>query len=246
MLNMTDAKVDMMLALIRNRVIEDEAERFLELDVSGCDISARADRRIRRTIKYGRRRGHGGLTVLKRVAVAVALIMAMLFLMSSGLPEIREDYFLRFEGTPGKVGVSNGSNCLFVAFEIGLEHENEVGKLPAGEPSYIPEGYSLTRISESDDRNYEFIYENGDDKEIEVERRKVGVGYFYEGVDDYEYTAEEIKINGYSGVLITYPKDWRRQYFIKFCDGSYAYSFYVTDKDMTREELMRMAESVYE
>lgn len=249
---MTETKADAVLALIRDRVIDDEAEHFLGLDVTDCEISRRADRRIRRMIKRERAGGSRGITVFKRVAVAVAVIMTMLLLMSLTFPEPPDPSKPVYEGTPGKVGIWFEQKALKIAFEIGLKDSDKVGKIAAGEPSYIPDGYTLTQTRGDGDKHYELNYYNEDGDWLSFDRDKVGDGalygafYSYSSIDDYQCTAEYIKVHGYAGAIVTYPKDWWHQYVLIFCDGSYKYSFHVCDPDMSLEELMHMAESIYD
>ncbi len=238
-----DQKFDESFALIKDSVMKAEAESFL----LGSDASCRCDggaellpeaeerilRRLDRKRAAARRRRAFGRTV-----AAVFIIAVAVFALSFVIPEVRAAYFGLFSKMTNR--------DILISIDALEDGGDFIAK--AGTPT-LPAGYAVkdeSQMTYTYDAAYVRTNEKGEeDGWIDFSRKFLKLGSSSISVDN-RGVMEDIKINGYSGVLVTYGEDSWHDFVLVFYDGTYIYFFHIIDSTMTREELLSMAESVYD
>lgn len=190
-------RLDALIALSSRSLIDDEAEKFLELEPYQ-DISEKARRKAMHIIKRTERkkRSHPAIHALKIAAIACLICISLVFTACVSIPEVREamweavvewydEYIaVRFRGNSSRSGASSRAPALIE--EVNL-------------PKYMPDGYTTTAFRSKtlfsaeyydSDGNYAFTYIQGT-QEREILQ-----------IDTPKAPPKNVDINGSEGILV--------------------------------------------
>ena len=190
-------RLDALIALSSRSLIDDEAEKFLELEPYQ-DISEKARRKAMQIIKRAERkkRSHPAFHALKIAAIACLICISLLFTACVSIPEVREamweavvewydEYIaVRFRGNSSRSGASSRAPASIE--EVNL-------------PKYMPDGYTTTAFRSKtlfsaeyydSDGNYAFTYIQGT-QEREILQ-----------IDTPKAPPKNVDINGNEGILV--------------------------------------------
>ena len=190
-------RLDALIALSSRSLIDDEAEKFLELEPYQ-DISEKARRKAMQIIKRAERkkRSHPAFHALKIAAIACLICISLVFTACVSIPEVREamweavvewydEYIaVRFRGNSSRSGASSRAPASIE--EVNL-------------PKYMPDGYTTTAFRSKtlfsaeyydSDGNYAFTYIQGT-QEREILQ-----------IDTPKAPPKNVDINGNEGILV--------------------------------------------
>lgn len=190
-------RLDALIALSSRSLIDDEAEKFLELEPYQ-DISEKARRKAMHIIKRAERkkRSHPALHALKIAAIACLICISLVFTACVSIPEVREamweavvewydEYIaVKFRGNDSQSVTSPHAPALIE--EVNL-------------PKYMPDGYTTTAFRSKtlfsaeyydSDGNYAFTYIQGT-QEREILQ-----------IDTPKEPPKNVDINGNEGILV--------------------------------------------
>ena len=190
-------RLDALIALSSRSLIDDEAEKFIELEPYQ-DISEKARRKAMHIIKRAERKkcSHPAFHALKIAAIACLICISLVFTACVSIPEVREamweavvewydEYIaVRFRGNDSQSGTSPHAPALIE--EVNL-------------PEYMPDGYTTTAFRSKtlfsaeyydSDGNYAFTYIQGT-QEREILQ-----------IDTPKAPPKNVDINGNEGILV--------------------------------------------
>lgn len=190
-------RLDALIALSSRSLIDDEAEKFLELEPYQ-DISEKARRKAMHIIKRAERKkcSHPAFHALKIVAIACLICISLVFTACVSIPEVREamweavvewydEYIaLKFRGNSSQSGASSRAPASIE--EVNL-------------PGYMSEGYTTTAFRSKtlfsadyydSDGKYAFTYIQGTQERDILQ------------IDTPNEPPKNIDINGSEGILM--------------------------------------------
>lgn len=190
-------RLDALIALSSRSLIDDEAEKFLELEPYQ-DISEKARRKAMHIIKRAERKkcSHPALHALKIATIACLICISLVFTACVSIPEVREamweavvewydEYIaVKFRGNSSQSGASSRAPASIE--EVNL-------------PKYMPDGYTTTAFRSKtlfsaeyydSDGEYAFTYIQGT-QEREILQ-----------IDTPKEPPKNVDINGSEGILV--------------------------------------------
>ena len=256
-------KLDQLLALYTGRCVDDEAEYFLSVDVSGIEYNEEIKKRMLR-YAFKRSRYERKRYAVKMILVACLVAMSVVFTACVSIPKIREAIWgaviewyddhisVKFEEiteqpieTSEPIKTDTGKTSAVVTDEVATSVQIEAIVIPPKTIEHrayvasLPEGYYAEEGVESTiDRDVNFYDANG-----------VWVFWLYQKVitgdptflDSENQNIIEIKINNNIAFLL---KDTSSEnfYTVIWTDGLYEYTIYGIFNSV--DELIDIAECV--
>ena len=229
-------KLDALILLAGDVLIEEELAYAREVLNPELEISKRTDRRILRYIRHTQKKPgyHPVLNAMKRAAVVVLVIGTVLFASAMSIEAVREKFWNAIvEWYEDYIAV------LFVddtAEDTMADVEFEVQ-----EPSYLPEGvvkgeqihktFSCTTIYSFENKNAirleQYLYSNDKMK-----------------IDNVGCEISQITINSYE-VLVAEYKESKQSYIMVWEDETYWYKLTSWLKILDKEDLQQIISSLY-
>ena len=224
-------KLDALIMLSADVLMEKNVKEFLETDTSDVVRPKSLDRRIMRIIKRERRKSEhrGWITVAKNIAAGVLITCTVTLAMVMSIEAVRtalmetivqwfEDYvsimFVTEDDVPTTIEVKRQP----VIDEDGWTEEVAVDSPSMYSVNYYHEG-TLMLI-------YDQVCLNTDNM----------------WNDNTDVTIEEISVGQNKGIFLTYDSSGAKS--IKWSDGEYTYSLLSRTADITKDVLLAYAESV--
>lgn len=238
----TDDKLDMLICLAARNCGNDDVEAFDNTDTGDTKLSHGFYARARRTVSRYRHR-----TMLKtlhrvsvRIAVALMALMSLCVITVVAIPDLRE-------AVSGAV-VEWYKDCISVKFEPdGLDiadapasHNSDAPVISdVKKPTHLPDGVTEKVVANN---KWRFVvnYYSGDKLLCNYRQEPFTDSKTY--FDNTGIKISSIDIHGYTASLIEYSDHSAK--IIIWNDGKYVYR--ITSYELSRGELIDMAESIYE
>lgn len=225
-------KIDALIMLSGNALVVKNLELFKNTDTSDVVRPKSLDRRVQRNInKEHRRKEYGSFYVFaKRCAAAVLIVCTVSFAIAMSIPPVRAAFF----------------NAIVKFFEEYLTIAY-ISEAPA--PEIIEEVRDIKpldedwekSVSEDDLIRRVLYYENG----------KIVLLYKQSVIDDVEMridkeaaVVKEVEVEKYRAYLI-FKLD-KQVYSLSWKDEEYKYSLETITPEISKEELIALAETVYQ
>lgn len=192
------------------------------------EFSRKFERKMKRLIK---REAHPWIgvmqNIIKRVAVFFIGVIGITLIFTMSVEAYRVKFFETIK------------TIFEDSFMLSYFTESDTNKLASREPTYIPDGYQ--EIDRTENENYlSIIYENDKGEMLLWDQMLVTDGGSM--TFDLEYDEEESKvISGSRATVFLYENGYKSIYY-EYED----YSYMVVAESLSKEELYRMIESIFE
>lgn len=192
------------------------------------EFSRKFERKMKRLIK---REAHPWIgvvqNIMKRVAVFFIGVIGITLIFTMSVEAYRVKFFETIK------------TIFEDSFMFSYFTESDTNKLANREPTYIPDGYQ--EVDRTENENYlSIIYENGKGEVLLWDQMLVTEGGSM--TFDLEYDEEESKvIFGSSATVFLYENGYKSIYY-EYED----YSYMVVTESLSKDELYRMIESIFE
>jgi hypothetical protein len=226
-------KIDALIILSGNALVVKNLELFKNTDTSDVVRPKSLDRRVQRNInKEHRRKEYGSFYVFaKRCAAAVLIVCTVSFAIAMSIPPVRAAFF----------------NAIVKFFEEYLTIAY-ISEAPA--PEIIEEVRDIKPLDEDWEKdvmlnsNYMYVacyYENGQ-KVLTHTQIILAKGEMW--IDNEHTVLEEVKVGEYSAMLVSHLD--KQTFSLSWSDGVYEYLLETFTPEISKEELIVLAETVYQ
>lgn len=229
-------KLDALIMLAGDALIEEELAYAREVLDPEIEISKRTDRRILRYIRHAQKKPgyHPVLDAMKRAAVIVLVIGTVLFASAMSIEAVREKFWNAivewYEDYIAVMFVDDETSDAMADVEFEVR-----------EPSYLPDGVVkgeqyITKFNSS------IIYYLYGEKAILLEQY---INHKNDTtIDNTNGLITELRINGYDSFIIEYDNN-EQHYMIIWNDEHYRYNFCSYLASPSLEEALKMISSIY-
>ncbi len=228
-------KLDALIMLAGDVLIEKDVAYARALDTTGSIISKRVDRKIKQNIKIAflSHEYLRGWVVTKRVVAALLIACTILFASAMSIEAVRTNFWNAI--------VEWFDDYISLKFIQPIIYSTK-NTADFKEPAYLPDGYEVTDRFDTDYSNKITYYMNG--AKALIYNQKV-ISSNETLIDNENCTIHDIEINGYLGVLAVYS-DNTIYYTLTWKDQKYIYKIETYNFDLSEDELIKIAESVYQ
>ena len=226
-------KIDALIILSGNALVVKNLELFKNTDTSDVVRPKSLDRRVQRNInKEHRRKEYGSFYVFaKRCAAAVLIVCTVSFAIAMSIPPVRAAFFNAivkfFEEYLTIAYISEGT-----APEI-IEEVRDIKPLD--------EDWEKEVASDDDKMRYVLYYQN-DMKVLSYQQKIIKKNKVK--IDNEGVVLAEVKVGGYGALLICEIDG--QTYSLSWSDGVYEYLLETFTPEISKEELIALAETVYQ
>lgn len=226
-------KLDALILLSGNVLVQKNIELFKNTDTTDVVRPRSLDRRVQHSInKENRRQEYGSFYIFaKRCAAVILVVCSVSFAIAMSIPPVRAALW----------------NAIVRFFEDYLSI-TYVSEAPAPEvieeirdikPSR--EDWEKKVVEDSSITHFVMYYENGD-KVLSYTQNILAKSEMW---IDNEYTSlEEVKVGNYSAYVVFKPD--KQIYALSWNDGVYKYLLETFTPEISKEELIALAETVYQ
>jgi len=230
-------KLDALIMLAGDALIEEELAYAREVLDPEIEISKRTDRRILRYIRHAQKKPgyHPVLDVMKRAAVIVLVIGTVLFASAMSIEAVREKFWNAivewYEDYIAVMFVDDGTSDTMMDVEFEVR-----------EPSYLPEGVVKgEQVVKKFSCRTIYTYRSQEIFLLEqLHKSTKGTK-----IDINECSISNITIDKYSGVLAEYNNN-KQYYTIVWEDEKYYYTINSRTPTLNKDELIKIASSIYD
>ena len=228
-------KLDALILLAGDVLIEQDVAYARSLNTTDSIISKRTDRKIRRNINmaFKSHEYRRGLVITKRIVAALLIVCTILFASAMSIGAVRtnfwnaivewfDDYIsIKFDQTPA---ISSENTADFK------------------EPAYLPNGYEAANRFITDYSN-KITYHVNDTKALIYIQKVISSNETL--IDNKNCILHDIEISSYPGILAVYSNDIL-SYTLMWKDLKYSYMIESYNLDLSENELIKIAESIYQ
>lgn len=226
-------KIDALIMLSGNALVVKNLELFKNTDTSDVVRPKSLDRRVQRNInKEHRRKEYGSFYVFaKRCAAAVLIVCTVSFAIAMSIPPVRAAFF----------------NAIVKFFEEYLSI-TYVSEAPV--PEVIEEVRNIKPLEEDwekkvvshSDRMYYVCYYQKETKALSYIQNTIKKSAPW--IDNKSTVLEEVKVGEYSAMLVSHLD--KQTFSLSWSDGVYKYLLSSHTPEISKEELIALAETVYQ
>ncbi len=228
-------KLDALIMLAGDVLIEKDVAYARSLDTTGSIISKRVDRKIKQNIRMAFKSHEywRGWIIAKRVVAVLLIACTVLFASAMSIEAVRTNFWNAI--------IEWFDDYISIRFnQPTIESSENTADLK--EPSYLPDGYKAADKFKTDYSNKITYYVN-DTKALIYNQKVISTNETL--IDNENCTIRDIEIGGYPGVLAIYSDDVI-YYTLTWKDQKYIYKIETYYFDLFEDELMKIAESIYQ
>lgn len=229
-------KLDALILLAGDALIEEELAYAREVTDPELVISKRTDRQILNYIRHTQKKRtyHPVLEVMKRVAVAVLVICTVLFASAMSIDAVREKFW--------NAVVEWYEDYIAVMFVDDTVRDTMMDvEFEVREPSYLPEGVVKGEQIKKH-RSCETIFYYNDKEILHLEQFIIANNNTK--IDNTEYTVSNIEINEFKGILAEHLSQPHLSTII-WTDDIYCYKLISKATYPGKDEIILMLSSIY-